>query len=209
MLYEPRRLRTARVPALSAARPGPLGTRTGCSEPIHSPHNQSALSEHTLNTLITQNTHNCYTSHDSTARVPAAGSAAWGTRVGCSKPIHSPHSQSALSEHTLNTLTTQNTHNCYTEHTYLIGQLVPLQLYESLAVAAAARYHLKQSANNQLVARCSLTQEQPTVVVQLTKAIGTHRCLILVSRIDSAYVVVVLFARNAFTSGGRRCHGAA
>ena len=86
---------------------------------------------------------------------------------------------------------------------------MPLQLYESLAVAAAARYHLKHSANNQLVARGSRTQEQPTVVVQLTKAIGTHRCLILVSRIDSAYVVVVLFARNAFTSGGRRCHGAA
>ena len=109
----------------------------------------------------------------------------------------------------MNTLTTQNTHNCYTERTYLIGQLVPLQPHEGLAVATAARYHLKHSANNQLVARGSLTQEQPTVVVHPTKAISTHRCEILVSRIDSAYVVVVLFARNAFTSGGRRCHGAA
>ena len=104
---------------------------------------------------------------------------------------------------------TQNTHNCYTEHTYLTGQLVLLQLRESLATAAAGRCHLKHSANSQLVARGSLTQEQPTVVVHPTKAISTHRCEILVSRIDSAYVVVVLFARSAFTSGGRRCHGAA
>jgi hypothetical protein len=123
--------------------------------------------------------------------------------------MHSPHNQSAHSEHTLNTLTTQNTHKCYTEHTYLIGQLVLLQLRESLAVAAAGRHHLTQSENNQPVARCSPAQEQPTVAVHITKAYCTHRCEIHVSRIDGAYVVMLLLTRNALTSGGRQCYGAA